>query len=467
MDRSGRTTPGRGELTFLGGVGTVTGSKFLLALPQGGRVLLDCGLFQGGRALRQRNWDGFPIPAESLSAIVLSHAHLDHCGYLPALVRQGFGGRVHATPDTARLAAIVLRDSAKLMADEAEHANVHGWSRHRPALPLYEEKDVEKALELMAPTEHGQAVDLDGAELRLHRAGHILGSSWSEVTLTDGRVLVHSGDLGRPVHPLLKPPEPCPHADTMLIESTYGNRRHNDADTLMAMAAAVNRTVRRGGSVLIPAFAVDRTEVIIYRLHQLRQAGAIAEVPVFVDSPMGLSARDVYLRAIAGGSAELRPEVTRDVLDPGWLRELRTVEESMSVNEPARPCVIISASGMASGGRVVHHLRHLLPDPRMTVLVVGFAALGTRSRSLVDGASSLEIHGDHVPVRAEIVNLPGFSVHSDAEETLAWLRHLQHRPRMTYVVHGEPEAAATLRGRIERELGWRAATACPDESVPL
>ncbi|WP_211264250.1 MBL fold metallo-hydrolase RNA specificity domain-containing protein [Streptosporangium amethystogenes] len=464
IGRSGTRSP---ELTFLGGVGTVTGSKFLLDLPDGNRVLLDCGLFQGERELQRRNWATFPVPASSVSAIVLSHAHLDHCGYLPALVRQGFSGPVHTTPDTARLAAIVLRDSAKLMAEQAEHANAYGWSTHRPALPLYDEKDVEKALKLFVPLEHEQPAELPGIGLRLHRAGHILGSSWSEITLPGGATLVHTGDLGRATHPLLNPPAPFHGADTLLVESTYGNRRHDDASTLWEVATAVNRTVRRGGSVLIPAFAVDRTEVIVYRLHELRHKGMIAKVPVYVDSPMGLAARDVYLEAIASGSPELRPGITRDVLAPPWLRELRTVEESMSVNEPDQPSIIISASGMASGGRVLHHLRYLLPDPRMTVLIVGFAALGTRSRSLVDGATALKIHGRYVPVRAEIVNLPGFSVHSDADETIAWLHTARQPPQATYVVHGEPDAAATLRSRIRDELGWHAIAPAPDEHVLL
>lgn len=458
---------GSPRLTFLGGAGTVTGSKFLLDLPDGNRLLLDCGLFQGQRALRRRNWAAFPVPPSSVSAVVLSHAHLDHCGYLPSLVRQGFTGPVYTTAHTARLAAIVLRDSAKLMADEAEHANTHGWSKHRPALPLYEEKDVVRALELVVPVEHGQVTELDGARLCLHRAGHILGSSWTEITLEAGRTLVHTGDLGRRTHPLLKPPAPFHGAGTLLVESTYGNRRHHDTATRHDMARAITRTVERGGSVLIPSFAVDRTEVIIYRLRELRDEGLIPDVPVYVDSPMGLAARDVYLEAIGTGSPELRPGLSRDVLAPAWLHELRTVEESMSVNEPGRPSIIISASGMATGGRVLHHLRHLLPDPRTTVLIVGFAALGTRSRDLVDGATSLKIYGHYVPVRAEIGNLPGFSVHSDADETLAWLGTAGTAPLVTYVVHGEPDAAATLRDRIHRELGWHAVTPSPDERVLL
>ncbi|MEV4471853.1 MBL fold metallo-hydrolase [Nonomuraea sp. NPDC049504] len=453
------------RLTFLGGAGIVTGSKFLLDLPGGGRILLDCGLFQGQRELRRRNWATFPVPPSSVSAVVLSHAHLDHCGYLPALVRQGFGGPILATPHTARLAAIVLNDSARLMADEAEHANAHGWSRHRPAVPLYDDKDVAATLNLFDPIEHEQPADVSEARLRLHRAGHILGSSWCELILPGGRTLVHTGDLGRPAHPLLNPPAPFAGADVLLVESTYGNRCHDDTHALWGLAMAINRTVHRGGSVLIPAFAVDRTEVIIYRIRELRHCGMIPDVPVYVDSPMGLAARDVYLEAI--GSPELRPGLTRDALDPPWLRELRTKEESMSVNDPDRPSIIISASGMASGGRVLHHLRHLLPDPRMTVVVVGFAALGTRSRDLVDGATSLKIHGHYVPVRAEVVNLPGFSVHSDAGETIAWLRTADRAPEATYVVHGEPGAAVALRDRIGAELGWLAVVPRTDEHVLL
>ncbi|WP_214317832.1 MBL fold metallo-hydrolase RNA specificity domain-containing protein [Nonomuraea sediminis] len=456
----------RSVLRFLGGVGTVTGSKFLLDQAEGGRILLDCGLFQGQRELRRRNWAQFPFAADSVSSVILSHAHLDHCGYLPALVRQGFTGPVHTTPRTADLVAIVLRDSAHLMADEAANANANGWSKHVPALPLYDEKDVARALDLIVTTEQGVA-DVDGARLRMHRAGHILGSSWVELTLAGGTRLVHTGDLGRAAHPLLRPPEPFEGADVLLVESTYGNRRHDDATTMRDLADAITRTIDRGGSVLIPAFAVDRTEVILYRLRELRQAGLVPPVPVYVDSPMGLAARDVYLEAIAAGADELRPGLTADTLDPSWVRELRTAEESETVNHPAEPSIVISASGMASGGRVLHHLARFLPDPRMSVLIVGFAALGTRARALVDGAPSVKIHGRYVPVRAEIVDLPGFSVHADADEMIAWLSTAVRPPSVTYVVHGEPAAARTLRDRIDAELGWHAVVPKQDEHVLL
>ena len=460
----------RPTLTFLGGAGTVTGSKFLLD-NAGTRVLIDCGLFQGARELRRRNWEPFPSPPRDIDAVVLTHAHLDHCGYLPALVRQGFTGQVFATGYTARLAEIVLRDSARLLAEDAEHANAHGWSRHHPALPLYTEDDVERAMALVTVTGHGEPVDVArGASLTLHRGGHILGSSWAELTVTGTRgpvTIVSSGDLGRPGHPLLCPPEPFSGADTLLVEATYGNRSHGDEPAMEAFADAINRTLGRGGSVLIPAFAVDRTEVILRTLQQLHKGGVIPSVPVLVDSPMALAALRVYQQAIAAADPELRPEIIGDgpaALDPGLLEELRTKQESMTANDPAQPSVIVSASGMATGGRVLHHLRHLLPDRRNTVLIVGFAAAGTRARDLASGARAIKIHGDYVPVRAEVLEVDAFSAHADADDVLAWLSG-GTAPRASYVIHGEPAAAATLRDRIDAELGWTAVVPAAGERV--
>jgi metallo-beta-lactamase family protein len=462
----------RRTLTFLGGAGTVTGSKFLLD-SAGSQVLIDCGLFQGARELRRKNWERFPVSPGDIAAVVLTHAHLDHCGYLPALVRQGFTGRVFATSHTAELADIVLRDSARLLAEEAEHANAHGWSKHRPALPLYAEEDVDRAMALIVAVEQGQrAVIASNTALTLHRAGHILGSSWAEVVLTGGNgacTVVATGDLGRPAHPLLCSPEPFPGADVLLVEATYGNRSHRDKPARTAFAAAINRTLRRGGSVLIPAFAVDRTEVVLRTLHELHKTGAIPLVPVLVDSPMALAALRVYQRAIRSGDAEFRAGIIADgpeALDPGSLKELRTKEESMTANNPAWPSLIVSASGMATGGRVLHHLRHLLPDPRNTVLIVGFAAAGTRARDLVNGARAIKIHGDYVPVSAEVVEVDAFSAHADADDVIAWLRG-GTAPRTTYVIHGEPMAAATLRDRIDAELGWTAVVPAAAEQVVL
>lgn len=459
-------------LTFLGGAGTVTGSKFLVETA-GVRVLIDCGLFQGARELRRRNWAPFAGRPAGIGAVVLTHAHLDHCGYLPALVRQGFAGPVLTTSHTAELAEIVLRDSARLLAEDAEHANAGGWSKHHPAMPLYTEDDVAAAMALVSPVEHGQAAELPGgAGVILHRAGHILGSSWAELRIGPdgaGVTVASSGDLGRPGHPLLRPPEPFAGADALLVESTYGNRSHGDEPAMAEFTAAINRTLARGGSVLIPAFAVDRTEVILRTLAVLRKAGSIPSVPVLVDSPMALAALRVYQRAIASGDPELRPEIIADgpaALDPGGLEELRTREESMTANHPAQPSLIVSASGMATGGRVLHHLRHLLPDRRNTVLVVGFAAAGTRARDLVAGARAIKIHGDYVPVRAEVTAVDAFSAHADADDVLDWLRGAQP-PRTSYVVHGEAAASMTLRDRIDSDLGWPAVVPAAGEQVVI
>jgi metallo-beta-lactamase family protein len=458
----------RPALTFLGGAGAVTGSKFLVET-RSARILLDCGLFQGARELRRRNWEPFPRPAREIDAVVLTHAHLDHCGYLPALVRQGFAGQVFATEYTAELAEIVLRDSARLQAEDAEHANSYGWSKHRPALTLYTEDDVDRAVGLIAPVDPGQVtVIAPGAALTLHHAGHILGSAWARLELTDGHrscTLASSGDLGRPGHLLLRPPDPFTGADVLLVESTYGNREHSDARQVFA--DTITRTLNRGGSVVIPAFSVDRTEVILRTLRELRQAGQIPPSPVLIDSPMALAALGVYQKAIAARSSELRPEIIAEgteALDPGQMQELRTVAESMTANRPARPSLIVSASGMATGGRVLHHLRHLLPDHRNTVLIVGFAAEGTRARDLAEGARTIKIHGEYVPVRAEVVQADAFSAHADADEVLSWLAGAPE-PTATYVIHGEASAAAALRDRIDNELGWTAAVPTLGERV--
>ena len=462
----------RPALTFLGGAGTVTGSKFLLDTSRA-RVLLDCGLFQGARELRRRNWEPFPLPAGKIDAVVVTHAHLDHCGYLPALAREGFTGPVFATGHTAELAEIVLRDSARLLAEEAEHANSYGWSRHHPALPLYTEDDVEQAVRLITPLELGHRREIaPQMTLTLHHAGHILGSAWARLEFTDGSrscSVACSGDLGRPAHRLLRPPEPFTGADVLLVESTYGDREHDDEGARQAFTDTITRTLNRGGSVIIPAFAVDRTEVILRTLRDLRRAGAIPQAPVLIDSPMALAALRVYQKAIAASAPELRPEILADgteALDPGLLAELRTAAESMTANSPRQPSLIVSASGMATGGRVLHHLRHLLPDRRNTVLIVGFAAEGTRARDLANGARTLKIHGEYVPVRAEVAQADAFSAHAGAGDILTWLADAP-TPVATYVVHGEPAAAAALRDRLDHSLGWTAVVPALGERVTI
>ncbi|MBC6445840.1 MBL fold metallo-hydrolase RNA specificity domain-containing protein [Actinokineospora xionganensis] len=453
------------SIDFLGGVGTVTGSKFLVRSGDS-RVLVDCGLFQGLAPLRRRNWQRPPVDVTELDAVVLTHAHLDHCGYLPVLVREGWRGPVYVTPGTAALVEIVLRDSAHLLMEEAAHANTHGWSKHRPALPLYDDRDAERALSCLRVVDFGTPTTIaEGVELEFGEAGHILGSAWARLEL-GGRSAVFSGDMGRQAHRLLAPPRARPECDVLVMESTYGAREHRDEGASDELAELITSTVAGGGSVLIPAFAVDRTEVLLIELAKLMRAGAIPEVPVLVDSPMALASLRVYRRAIGERWAEIRSDLAGgDPFAVPNLQELRTVEESMRANHPRMPSIVISASGMASGGRVLHHLTHLLPDRRNTVVIVGFAAAGTRARQLVDGATQLKIHGRYVPVRARVGVLEGFSAHADSDELVAWANSAASAPGTTFLVHGEPAASAELARRLGVELGWNAVVPRDGEHV--
>jgi metallo-beta-lactamase family protein len=440
-------------LTFLGATGTVTGSKFLLE-SEGRRTMVDCGLYQGESTWRRLNWKPLPVDPESISDVVLTHAHLDHCGHLPALVRGGFAGPTWCTHGTAALASIVLRDSAHLQEEDAENARLGGFSRHDPPRPLYDAADAETAISSFKPVDYHQHCDLDsGVGLTLSRAGHILGSATALVTIGAGSVLF-SGDLGRIRHPLLLPREAPPAARTIIVESTYGDRTH-PADGDIAhkiLADTIRRTVRRGGSVLIPAFAVDRTELVLHALSQLTASGDIPALPVYVDSPMALAALDVYRSASM--REELRPDLPARLVDLPNLHTAHTAQESMLLNEPQTPSIIISASGMATGGRVVHHLQHLLPDRRNTVVLTGYQAVGTRGRLLAEGATELKMYGGYVPVRAEVVVDHGFSVHADSTELLAWLRELPTPPETVYIVHGEPESSRAMATMLRSQTGW-------------
>ena len=448
-------------LRFLGATGTVTGSRFLLDTPHA-RVLVDCGLYQGLKPLRLRNWAEFPVDPASIDAVVLTHAHLDHCGYLPALARNGFRGPVFATAGTDALARIVLPDSAHIQEEDAGYANRRGYSKHAPALPLYTTADANRVLEQFRVVPFFQALPVAaGVRATFLPAGHILGSAMVLLALEEPRprTLLVSGDLGRPQHPILVPPTDPPAADVVLVESTYGDREHEDAAGLARFEAAILRTVERGGSIVIPSFAVDRTEVLLLHLRRLVRDGRVPNLPVYVDSPMALAALGVYRQALAAGGIEIRPGFAGDgdPFDPGQLVEARTVEDSMAINDATGPIIIVSASGMASGGRVLHHLAHRLPDPRNTVVLVGYQAEGTRGRSLADGARELKLLGRYVGVRADVVSVPAFSVHADRREIVAWLRRAPRPPETVFVVHGEPPAAAALHDAIEAELGWTAA----------
>jgi metallo-beta-lactamase family protein len=441
-------------LSFLGAAGTVTGSRFLID-HDGTRVLVDCGLFQGMRELRRRNWVDFPVDPASISAVVVTHAHLDHCGYLPALVRDGFTGPILATPDTTELAAIVLRDSARLQQEDAAFAARGGFSKHAPPRPLYDEADAERAVERFVQIDFEAVTEpVPSVTVTLRPAGHVLGSSTALLSV-GGRRLLFTGDLGRSTHPLLRAPAPPPAADVVVTESTYGDRIHRSRD-LDTLAAVVRHTLARHGVVLIPAFAVDRTELVLNALRQLMSSGAVPQVPVFVDSPMALATLDVYRRAIRDGHADVRTELVGQtgVLDPGDLRAARSSAESRLLNQPAQPCVVVSASGMATGGRVLHHLRQLLPDPRNSVVFVGHQAVGTRGRDLVEGARQVKMHGQFVPVHAQIVELGQFSAHADAADLVDWLAGAPRPPEACYVVHGEPRASAALQQQVVQRLGW-------------
>ncbi|WP_327635135.1 MBL fold metallo-hydrolase [Kribbella sp. NBC_00482] len=451
-------------LTFLGAAGTVTGSKFLLEHDQQ-RILLDCGLFQGEAQWRRRNWDSFPIDPASLDAVVLTHAHLDHCGYLPGLVRQGFRGPVICTPGTADVAAIVLRDAAHLQMEDAQHARAGGYSRHDPPQPLFDTEDAEQAIRLFRPADG--RTEVGAATVTLHRAGHILGSAFAELEI-DGRRLLVSGDLGRQEHPLLRPPEPPPAVDTILVEATYGDRHHEPLDHAQ-LGRLISTTAARGGVVLMPAFAIDRTAVLLHELAGLMRLDLIPRLPVYVNSPMALAALNVYRAAVTNKSPELRPEILGgpDPFDPGTLRLVHSVEESMRISDPGRPSIVISASGMATGGRVLYHLARLLPGKRNTVILPGFQVPGTRGRALLDGARSVKIHGRYIPVRAQVVGLPEFSAHADSDELISWLSAAPSAPETVYVVHGEDHARAELARRIQDELDWTAATPSHLERVRI
>ncbi len=437
------------KITFLGGAGTVTGSNYLLEA-DGRRILLDCGLFQGFKQLRLRNWAPFPVPAANIDAVVLSHAHLDHSGRIPLLVKQGFKGRIFATDATRDLCAILLPDSGHLQERDAEFANRHGFSKHKPALPLYTLDEAERSLTSFRAEPFETAFRVANSfDVKFHLAGHILGAAIVEIRY--GAVsLVFSGDLGRPNDCLMPDPARITEADYLLVESTYGDRLHETRDPEDALAEIINRTAARGGSVLIPAFAVGRAQTLLYHLYKLKAASRIPNLPIFLDSPMAIDAGTVF-RAHPEDH-KLSPTEVREAF--AVARYLQTPEESKTLNSNIMPKVIISASGMATGGRVLHHLTRMAPDHRNTILFAGFQAGGTRGAAMVAGADTIKIHGHYVPVKAEVQNLHMLSAHADVNEIMGWLRGFTRPPKKTFVVHGEPAASDALRHRIEEELRW-------------
>jgi metallo-beta-lactamase family protein len=440
------------NITFLGGTGTVTGSKYLVQ-HDGKKLLVDCGLFQGYKQLRLRNWNPMPIEAADVDAVLLTHAHLDHSGYVPLLYRQGYRGHIHATPATCDLCAILLPDSGHIQEEDAAFLNRHGFTKHTPAMPLYGKHDALLSLQLLKPEREGISFSpIPGWKVTFSHAGHILGAA-SILLEVAGRRILFSGDLGRPDDLIMKAPDLPPDADTVLIESTYGNRTHPQEDVLTELTAAIKRVAARGGVAVVPVFAVGRAQALLHAIAQLKASGEIPHsLPIFLDSPMAVHTTELMPR---------HPEAHR--LDTKSLSDLKhvatmveTPEQSKGLAKRHGPMVILSASGMATGGRVLHHLAHYLPDHRNMVILTGYQAPGTRGATLANGGNVVRIHAQDVAVNAEVVQLQSSSAHADATQLLDWLKHMKHAPDQVYVVHGEPEASDALRQRIERELKWRA-----------
>ena len=458
------------SLTFLGAAGTVTGSKHLLDLG-GHRLLIDCGLFQGLKELRLRNWAALPVDASTIDAVVLTHAHLDHCGYLPRLVAQGFKGRIFCTPGTRELCTLVLPDSAHLQEEDARRANRRGYSKHSPALPLYTSLDAARTLTRLQPVGYDRPVPVvPGVDVEFVNAGHLLGSAYARLRV-GGRTILFGGDLGRYGRPVLPDPQPVPAADVLLVESTYGDRVHPPDDDGAALAAIINDTVKRGGKLIVPSFAIGRTEEVIYWIKRLEEQKRIPILPVYVDSPMAAGALQFYAERLN----ELDPELNHGnegqrqvgVFYTTRMKIVETVEQSKGVTQSSEPSIVIAASGMATGGRVLHHLAAGLPDPRNTVMFVGFQAAGTRGRLLCDGAKQIKLVGQVVSVGARIERVDSMSAHADSNEILRWLKNFTQPPQTTYIVHGEPLAADALAKRIQAELKWSTHVAQHFERVDL
>ncbi len=455
-------------LTFLGAAGTVTGSKHLLDLGDH-RVLIDYGLFQGLKELRLRNWQPFPIDPHSIDAVILTHAHLDHCGLLPRLVAQGFRGRIFCTPGTQDLCSLILRDAARIQEEDARDANRHGYSKHAPALPLYTLVDAERTLTQLQPVGFHRPVPVvPGLEVEFLNAGHLLGSAYARVR-TAGKTILFGGDLGRYSRPVLPDPTPVEGADVLLVESTYGNKQHEPDDGGARLAAIVNDAASRGGKLLIPAFAVGRVEELLYWLKQLEEAKRIPVLPVYVDSPMAEKALQFYTSRTEELDPDIHVDAARGVLvfATERLTLVASPQQSKDLVASRKRAIVIASSGMATGGRVLYHLAAGLPDPKTTVLFVGFQAAGTRGRTLIEGATEVRMKGRQIPVAARIERLNSMSAHADGGEILRWLSGFKSAPSKTFLVHGEPPALDALHARIETELRWSAHIARHEERVDL
>lgn len=456
------------ELTFLGATGTVTGSKYLLtSKTESGaskRILIDCGLFQGLKQLRLRNWAVLPINPKNIQAVILTHAHIDHSGYLPLLVKNGFSGKVYCSEATRDLCEVLLLDSAHLQEEEARYANKGGFSKHNPALPLYTQEDAQNALALLTPVDYEKDIDLgDGLILKLFPSGHILGSAFARIHNKKTSILF-SGDIGRPHDVLMKAPATIKQADYLVLESTYGNRLHDQTDPKVKLAEVINQAVQRKGVVVIPVFAVGRAQELLYYIHLLKSSGAIDNnIPVYLNSPMAVDATAIFNHFKS--EHRLTPEQSYALCHTAHM--VNSIEASKQLNETKGPMIILSASGMATGGRVVHHLKAFAPNPNNTILFAGFQAAGTRGAAMLGGAESIKIHGEYVPVRAKVELISNLSAHADFSEIIAWLGGFQSPPKKTFITHGEPVAADAMRLHIEEQLHWRVTVPDYLETVTL
>lgn len=459
-------------IQFLGAAGTVTGSKHLINTGNGSRnngfkVLVDCGLFQGQKDWRERNWSDTPVPAKEINAVILTHAHLDHCGWIPRLVKEGFRGPIYATPPTIDLCGIILPDSGHLQEEDANFYNKTKKSKHDPALPLYTAEEAQKSLGYFKPVSVGETTSLSSElSFRFVRAAHILGSCMAEISLKDNgqaRRLLFTGDIGRVLDHKIAPgkvvhsgPQEGETADVLVMESTYGNRTHPKDDPLPELASLISAAAKRGGSVVVPAFAIERTQKFIFIVKHLMESGQIPRLPVFCDSPMAIKAVEIFLKHNEEYTDETRDMIRRYGSPLQWpgFTFASTPEESKKINNVQTPAIIISSSGMVTGGRILHHLAQRLPDPKNLVLFIGFQAPGTRGFTIKSKAGEVKIYGDYVPIRAQIAALEQFSDHADPPELLEWLRTFRNQPATTYLVHGEPDAAAQLRDLMKQQLEW-------------
>jgi len=448
------------KITFLGAARTVTGSKYLVEA-EGKKLLVDCGLFEGSKELKQRNWDKLPIDPAAIDWVLLTHAHIDHTGYLPRLTRNGYHGPIYANAATHELCALLLPDSAHIQEEDAAYAAKKGYSVHKPPLPLYTVEESQATLNQFRLIPRADNFRISPQfSVRPHDAGHILGSSWLELTITENgkqTLVLFSGDVGRYDQPILKDPESPTGADFLLCESTYGDRDHPAGSVEDELADIVNRTAKRGGAVVIPSFAVGRTQTLMYYLRDLEEKQRIPHLPVYVDSPMAINVTGLYMSHHEDHDADFTKQETAGNHDPLNCHEVhmtRTVEDSKKINDVVTPCIIISASGMITGGRIKHHLAKRLPDSRSTVLLVGYQAEGTGGRALLDGAKYLRIHNEQIPVRAQVIEIGQLSAHAGRSELLRWLSGFQAPPRQTFLVHGEPVALESLRGAITAQYHW-------------